>query len=173
MRKGYSFEKPVPIQGIGFSWCPYKGEDFLSEGRFTLDQWHKIIYDIDDMGQWRTFLEKYKSVTNCYALYPSGESEPIAMCYLLAEDGMYEDFQPGEVVSVHGGGWKNDFHSKYLYAKSWIRIVHYLHSLGCKVLTNVKEDNLNTKHLVEGTGFRLNELGLYEYYPMKDKFINR
>lgn len=170
MTKGYNFEKPVPILGTGFSWCPYNNEDLLSENHFTIDQWHKIIYDIDAMDQWREFLDQYKRVCSCYVLYPTHQAEPIAMCYVLAEDGLYEEVGYGEVVSVHGGGWKKDMRSQYLYARAWIRIVHYLHLSGCKVLTNVKNDNVNAKHLVEGTGFRLNEMDLYEYHSELDKF---
>lgn len=170
MKKGYNFEKPVPITGIGFSWLTYKNEDFLSKGHFTLEQWHKIIYDIDDMVQWGEFLERYKKFCTCYVLYPSHETEPIAMCYLLAEDGLYEEYGYGEVVSVHGGGWKKDMRSQYLYARAWISLVHHLHLSGCKVLTNVKNDNVKAKHLVEGTGFRLNEMDLYEYHPEYNKF---
>ncbi len=170
MTTGYNFEKPIPINGIGFSWRPYNNEDLLSDSHFTIDQWHKIIYDIDDMVQWRDFLDRYRRVCSCYVLYPTHQAEPIAMCYLLAEDGLYDRFSNGEVISVHGGGWKNDTPSRYLYARAWIRIVHYLHQSGCKVLTNVKDDNSDARHLVSGTGFRLNKLGLYEYHPARDRF---
>ncbi|MDE6538395.1 MAG: hypothetical protein K2M13_10250 [Muribaculaceae bacterium] len=172
MKRGYDFEKPVPITGIGFSWLPYNNEDLLSDGFFTIDEWHKIIYDIDNMVQWQEFLERYRRVCTCYVLYSTHSIEPIAICYLLAEDGLYENYCNGEVISVHGGGWKNDFRSRYLYARAWMRIVHYLDGLGCKVLTNVKADNFAATRLVTGSGFSINELGLFEYHSDKDMFKN-
>lgn len=97
------------------------------------------------------------------------ETKTIGMCYLLDEHGLYDEFSYGEVVSVHGGDWRNDLRSLSLYARAWIGIVHYLPSLGCKVLTNVKNDNVRAKHLLEDTGFRLNEMELYEYHSEQDK----
>ncbi len=172
MTRGFNFQKPLPIPGRGFLWLPFNGENLITPDRFTLEQWHRIVYDIDDNEQWKAFLKRYRDFLACYVLYPDGATEPIAMCYLLAEHALYDGYMPGSVVSVHGGGWNNDTRSKLLYAKSWITLIHNLASIGCKVLTNVKDDNTSAKHLVTKTGFRLNELDLYEYHPDKDPFLN-
>lgn len=173
MTSGYQFEKPLPIYGRGFAWRPYKDESLISNDRFCLEQWHRIVYDIDSDRQWREFLKEYSHLCCCYVLYPDGSDEPIAMCYVLGEHALYEDAAPGSVVSVHGGGWKNDMGSKLMYAKSWITIVHHLVSLGCRVLTNVKEDNPPAVHLVTKTGFRPNKEGDYEYCATYDSFCNK
>lgn len=172
MKDGYQFSQLLPILGRGFAWLPYQGESLISKERFSLDLWHKIVYDIDNDEQWKSFLKRYHDYCACYILYANGTKEPIAMCYILAEHLMYDDLKSGSVVSIHGGGWKSDFGCKFLYAKSWITLVHHLFSLGCKVLTNVKDDNLSALHLISKTGFRLNEIGMYEYYPETDLFWN-
>ncbi len=168
MSLGYQFSDPLPISGRGFVWLPYSGESLISPERFALEVWHRIVSDIDSDEQWREFLVRYRHVCSCYVLYPNDMTEPIAMCYILGEHAMYDDAAPGTVVSAHGGGWRTDLGSKLLHARAWVAMVRHLASLGCTVLTSVKDDNLPARHLVTKTGFALNDIGMYEYDPASD-----
>lgn len=169
---GFDFIHPRPIHGRGFIWKPYNGEDFFSKKRFTLDQWHNILGGINNKKEFDKYLYKYRNILSCYVLFKIESSVPIAMCLILEENGWFDNCFPGEVVSVHGGGWNRDASSQYLYAKAWIRIIHYLYELKCRVLTDFNQNNRPAKHLIEGTGFLYNdEINMYEYSPLNDKFI--
>ena len=162
MSQGFSFANPLPIIGRGFVWKLYQGEDFLAPGRFSIEQWNRIVTDIYTMEQWQSFLKEFSDYCTCYVLYKDGDETPLAMSYVMAEHGRYDNYKHGEVVSAHGGGWFNDFGHKYLYAKSWLCLVNYLSDLGCKVLTNATEDNRSALHLIKNTGFHQNNDGMYE-----------
>lgn len=161
---GFDFINPRPIAGRGFILKIYQDEDFFCENRFTLEQWHNILDGINNKAEFNNYLERYKDILTCYVLYRDDSSEPIGMCLILEENGWYDDCFPGEVVSVHGGGWEKSASSKYIYAKAWIRIIDYLDNLGCKILTDFNPKNKSAKHLITGTGFTYNEeINMYEY----------
>ena len=163
--RGFQFDRP-PSQ-IGprdgrFIWRLYSGEDLLAPGRFSLENWHKIVSDIDTMGEWRDFLDEYSSYSTCYVLYRTEDMNPIAMSWILAEHGQFDDCERGMAVSVHGGGWSDRFADRYYYARGWMVMVKYLSSSGCRVFTSVENDNTPTLHLVGNTGVELSCFGMYE-----------
>lgn len=170
--KGFDFSKLQSIEGQVFVWRPYNNENFISSQGFTITQWRNILSGIDTQIAFNKYLEKYKQILSCMVLYKKVESEPIGMCLLLEENGWWDNCFPGEVISVHGGGWHQDAANKFIYAKAWLTIVHYLHGLGCRVLTNFDMLNKPAGKLILGTGFIYNEeINMYEYSPKNDKFI--
>lgn len=168
----YDFTKPVPIEGAGFIWNPYTTEDFFNSNCFSLDEWRNILDIKNCRIEFEEYMEKYKNILKCFVLYKnSSPSTPTGMCLLLDETGWFDNLQPWKVISVHGGGWFKDAANKFVYAKAWISMVHFLNALGCKVLTNFNENNLAAKHLILNTGFSKNKhLEMYEYNKELDRF---
>lgn len=167
---GFNFDRPPchigPRDGR-FIWRLYSGEDLLAPGRFSLENWHKIVSDIDTMDEWRDFLDEYSSYSTCYVLYRTGDMTPIAMSWILAEHGQFDDCERGMAVSVHGGGWSDNFIDKNYYAKGWMVMTDYLSSLGCRVFTNVENNNPSALHLIKRTGFELSCFDMYELLNKK------
>lgn len=171
--KGFPFDCPpshVGERDSRFIWKLYSGEDLLAPGRFTLDNWHKIVHDIYTTDGWRHFLKEYSSYSTCYVMYRTADECPIAMCWILAEHGMFDDCERGMAVSVHGGGWSDSFIDRHHYAKGWMLMIHYLSSLGCRVFTTVDANNAPARHLVENTGFRPSCYGMCELLDMKNLY---
>ncbi len=173
--KGFMFDHPPRFIGERdgqFIWKLYEGEDLLSSFAFSLEEWHQIVTDIDNMEDWRNFLREYSSYSTCYVMYRKNSDVPIAMCWILAEHGQFDDCPRGMAVSFHGGGWSDDFADKYYYAKGCLLIAAYLKGLGCRVFTAVAPDNLPAKNLIEKIGFQPSCYEMYELPTINKVFKN-
>lgn len=163
--RGFQFDCPpcyIGSKDSRFIWKIYNGEDLLAPDAFSLENWHRIVPDIDSIEEWKLFLNEYSSYSTCYVMYRTQDVKPIAMCWILAEHGQFDNCRKGMAVSVHGGGWSDNFFDRYCYARGWILVIRYLSALGCRVFSNVENDNPTALHLIKKTGFKMSCYGMYE-----------
>lgn len=115
--------------------------------RFSADEWHKMVTDIDSDKDWEQFLSEYPQFVKCYILYHVTTNEPIAFAYTFMED------DKGKVVSFHGGGWKRSPYYTLLYYQGMINLVEMLINRGLKVRTACLRDNLVAYRFLKSAGF--------------------
>ena len=122
-------------------WIPYSNEEKICE-RFSLDEWHMAVHDINSDKEWEDFL-KDSSIVKCYILKLCSNDNSIAFLYIMQEN------LAGTVFSVHGGGWENPL----MYCRGYILLLEHLLNLGLKVRTYCQISNATAIRLDRAIGF--------------------
>lgn len=122
-------------------WVPYNKDEKICE-RYSLDEWHCAVHDIDSDKEWAEFLLE-SSVVKCYILKLCSNDKSIAFVYT-----MQEDFY-GKIVSIHGGGWENPL----MYYRGYILMIKYLLDQGLKVRTYCQLSNPAAIRFSRSVGF--------------------
>ena len=110
-------------------WVPYHREEKICE-RYSLDDWHSAVHDIDSDEEWADFLEE-SLIVKCYILKLCSNDRSIAFVYTIQEDFA------GKVLSIHGGGWENPL----MYYRGYILMIRHLLDQGYKVRTYCQLSN--------------------------------
>ena len=110
-------------------WVPYNREEKIWE-RYSLDDWHSAVHDIDSDEEWADFLEE-SLIVKCYILKLCSNDRSIAFVYTIQEDFA------GKVLSIHGGGWENPL----MYYRGYILMIRHLLDQGYKVRTYCQLSN--------------------------------
>ena len=122
-------------------WVPYSREEVVC-GRYSLDDWHKAVHDIDSDDQWADFLEKSDFV-KCYILKLCKNDKSIAFVYTMQED------LKGTTFSIHGGGWENCL----MYYQGFMLMIKHLLDRGLRVRTYCQLSNPRAIRFVRSVGF--------------------
>ena len=122
-------------------WVPYSRGEIIC-GRYSLDDWHKAVHDIDSDEQWANFLEEY-SFVKCFVLKSCADEHPMAFVYIMPEDF------DGKVFSIHGGGWENYL----LYYRGFMLMIKHMLDHGLKVRTYCQLSNPRAIRFVRSVGF--------------------
>ena len=110
-------------------WIPYHREEKICE-RYSLDDWHSAVHDIDSDEEWANFLEE-SLIVKCYILKLCSNDKSIAFVYTIQEGFT------GKVLSIHGGGWE----SPLMYYRGYILMIKHLLDQGYKVRTYCQLSN--------------------------------
>ena len=129
------------ISNGAIKWVPYSREEVVC-GRYSLDDWHKAVHDIDSDDQWANFLEKSDFV-KCYILKLCKNDKSIAFVYTMQED------LKGTTFSIHGGGWENPL----MYYRGYILMLQHLLEQGIKVRTYCSLSNIAAIRFDRSVGF--------------------
>ena len=129
------------ISNGAIKWVPYSREEVVC-GRYSLDDWHKAVHDIDSDDQWANFLEKSDFV-KCYILKLCKNDKSIAFVYTMQED------LKGTTFSIHGGGWENPL----MYYRGYILMLQHLLEQGIKVRTYCSLSNTAAIRFDRSVGF--------------------
>lgn len=122
-------------------WIPYHREEKICD-RYSLDDWHSAVHDIDSDEEWADFLEK-THIVKCYILKLCSNDKSIAFVYTIQEDFA------GKVLSIHGGGWENPL----MYYRGYILMIKHLLGQGYKVRTYCQLSNAAAIRFVRSVGF--------------------
>lgn len=127
-------------------WRPFTANVNICS-KFSINEWHKIVTDIDSDADWNDLVSEYYPFIKCYILYKTANGEPIAFAYTLQED------DKGKVVSFHGGGWDKSIHHTMLYYQGAVMLIDTLLNLGLKVRTSCLVDNKTAFRFLKSIGF--------------------
>ena len=127
------------------SWIKYSEDDILCE-HFSLKEWHFIVSDIDSDKDWSELL-KNNLLINCYILKECSKNEAIAFLYTKHES------LNGEIMSLHGGGWKKSFSNTLLFYRGFILMIEFLLNKKIKVRTSCTLDNIVAYRFIKSVGF--------------------
>ena len=122
-------------------WIPYRREEKICE-RYSLDDWHSAVHDIDSDEEWADFLEE-SLIVKCYILKLCSNDKSIAFVYTIQEDFT------GKVLSIHGGGWENPL----MYYRGYILMIKHLLDQGHKVRTYCQLSNAAAIRFDRSVGF--------------------
>lgn len=144
-------------------WRPYiAGQEICN--RFPIDEWHKMVADIDSDEDWEQFLSEYPQFVKCYVLYRINDNEPIAFAYTMQED------EHGKVVSFHGGGWNKSISHTFLYYRGMTVLVEILLNCGFRVRTACRKENLTAYRFIKSAGFvNYRNSDTYHYFWINKK----
>lgn len=146
-------------------WDSYNNEFVCN--RFSIDEWHKMVCDIDTEIEWQTFLSDYSDFVKCYMLKKNNTNEAIGFVYL------YRELPSSKVVSVHGGIWDSKTSSFLAYRAIFLLIEHLL-SKGIKVRTSCLIENKRAYHFLKGVGFvKYYSSQTHTYMWINQKRLNR
>jgi hypothetical protein len=120
---------------------PYNREEKICE-RYSLEQWHCAVHDIDSDEEWANFLSE-SLVVKCYVLKLCSSDKSIAFVYTMQED------MHGKVVSIHGGGWENPL----MYYRGYVLMLKHLLAKGLKVRTYCQLSNPTAIRCSRSVGF--------------------
>ena len=129
------------IEDAIIKWVPYTKDEKICV-RYSLDQWHQAVHDIDSDEEWASFLSESDFV-KCYILKLQFNDRSIAFVYT-----MQEDFG-GKIVSIHGGGWE----SPLMYYRGYILMIKHLLDQGLKVRTYCQLSNPAAIRFSRSVGF--------------------
>ena len=122
-------------------WIPYSRDEIIC-GRYSLDEWHNAVHDIDSDEEWANFLED-SYIVKCYILKSCINDKSIAFLYIKKEE------LRGKIVSVHGGGWG----SHMMHYRGYILMLKYLLGQGIKVRTTCLLSNTKAIRFSRSVGF--------------------
>lgn len=122
-------------------WVLYSKEEIIC-GRYSLENWHKAVHDIDSDYELADFLNSTEFV-RFYVLKLCQTDESIAFLYTIQED------YNGTTHSVHGGGWENPL----MYYRGYILMLKYLLGKGLKIRTYCQLSNPAAIRFSRSVGF--------------------
>ncbi len=122
-------------------WVPYCRGEILC-GRYSLDDWHKAVHDIDSDEEWANLLDE-SYIVKCYVLKLCSNDKSIAFLYTKKEDFA------GKIFSVHGGGWGKPL----LFYRGYILMLKHLLEQGLKVRTYCQLSNPRAIRFSRSVGF--------------------
>ena len=123
-------------------WEPYAKEDILCK-RFSPDEWHMIVADIQSDEEWADFLIENPDFVRCFVLKRCDDCHSIAFIYLLKE---YDDER---IISIHGGGWE----SPLMHYRGYILMLKALLDQGFKIRTYCQLSNSAAIRFDRSVGF--------------------
>lgn len=126
-------------------WDHYNQEVICN--RFSIEEWHKMVGDIDTETEWQHFVSEYSDFVKCYILRKIGCNEAVAFVYL------YKESITNKVVSIHGGGWDKSMHLSLLYYRGMIVMIEHLLNNGVKVRTSCSIKNTIAYRFLHSIGF--------------------
>ncbi len=138
------FSMNIITDGI-VEWHKYTGEERVCS-RFTLEEWHLAVSDVDTDKEWEDILQN-SSYVNCYILKLRKNDEAIGFAYTKQEDNK------GRILSIHGGGWEKSMRSSFLYYRGLIVLVSTLQRKGIKVQTSCLNENGRALRFLRSIGF--------------------
>lgn len=122
-------------------WVPYCRDEIIC-GRYSLDDWHKSVHDVDSDEEWANFLSE-SAFVQCYVLKLCSDNKSIAFVYILQEDF------DGKIFSIHGGGWENYL----MYYRGFMLMIQHMLDQGLKVRTYCQLSNPQAIRFVRSVGF--------------------
>lgn len=125
-------------------WDSYNNEFVCN--RFSIDEWHKMVCDIDTEDEWQSFLSDFSEFVKCYILKKNDTNEAIGFVYL------YKESLSSKVVSIHGGIWDSKASALLAYRAIFVLIEH-LFNEGMKVRTSCLIENKPASRFIRGIGF--------------------
>ena len=125
-------------------WDSYNNEFVCN--RFSIDEWHKMVCDIDTEDEWQSFLSDFSELVKCYILKKNDTNEAIGFVYL------YKESSSSKVVSIHGGIWDSKTSALLAYRAIFVLIEH-LFNEGMKVRTSCLIENKPASRFIRGIGF--------------------
>lgn len=125
-------------------WDSYNNEFVCN--RFSIDEWHKMVCDIDTEDEWQSFLSDFSEFVKCYILKKNDTNEAIGFVYL------YKESPSSKVVSIHGGIWDSKTSALLAYRAIFVLIEH-LFNEGMKVRTSCLIENKPASRFIRGIGF--------------------
>lgn len=126
-------------------WDNYNQE--ITCNKFSFEEWHKIVTDIDTEEDWKSFLVNYSDLVECYILKDVDCNDTIGFVYL------YNESIPNRIVSIHGGGWEKSMRFSLLYYRGIIILIENLLNKGIKVRTSCLVDNGRALRFLKSVGF--------------------
>lgn len=129
------------VSDLVVKWVPYCRDEKICK-RYSLDDWHKAVHDIDSDEEWADFLEQ-SYIVKCYVLKLCSNEKSIAFIYTIQEDFA------GKKVSIHGGGWENPL----MYYRGYVLMLKHLLNLGLKVRTYCQLSNPAAIRFSRSVGF--------------------
>lgn len=133
--------KVNPIDDQTIKWVAYTKDEKIC-GRYSLDEWHRVVHDVDSDEEWANFLSE-STVVMCYILKLCSNDKSIAFVYTMQED------IDGKVISIHGGGWENPL----MYYRGYILMIKHLLDKGLKVRTYCQLSNPSAIRFSRSVGF--------------------
>lgn len=129
------------------AWIPY---DSCHEviAHFTQEQWNMIMESVSNENEFRSFLQELKDVTACYLLKNTKSNHIIAFCLINLTDSRKN------IISFHGGSWRDDLFSILQVFRGTDIILHELTKVGLHVRTQCKVTNLRAARFIKAVGFR-------------------
>lgn len=121
------------------------GADIFSH--FSLDEWHKIVCDINTEKEWMKFVLQCQGHVFPYIVSRRHENVSIGFFFLLREEGK------GIVVSIHGGGWLKSVEATLLYYRSICELIDILLTNRIKVHTSCLRNNKTASRFIRSIGF--------------------
>lgn len=148
-------------------WKPYCKGQVLCEN-FNIEEWHKIVTDVDSDRDWQQFLSDYSHIVKCHILFRKIDDTPIAFAYTIKED------DKGKVVSFHGGGWDKSIANTLLFYRGMILLVEALLNDGLKVRTACLKGNTIAYRFIKSAGFvnHLNTDTFHYFWINKKRLYN-
>lgn len=125
-------------------WDSYNNEFVCN--RFSIDEWHKMVCDIDTEDEWQSFLSDFSEFVKCYILKKNDTNEAIGFVYL------YKESLSSKVVSIHGGIWDSRTSSLLAYRAIFV-MIEQLFNEGMKVRTSCLIENKPASRFIRGIGF--------------------
>jgi hypothetical protein len=122
-------------------WVPYCRDEIIC-GRYSLDDWHKAVHDIDSDEGWADLLDE-SYIVKCYVLKLCSNDKSIAFLYTKKEDFA------GKIFSVHGGGWEN----RLMYYRGYVLMLKHLLEQGLKIRTYCQLSNPTAIRFSRSVGF--------------------
>lgn len=145
-------------------WDSYNNEFVCN--RFSIDEWHKMVCDIDTEDEWQSFLSDFSEFVKCYILKKNDTNEAIGFVYL------YKESLSSKVVSIHGGIWDSKTSSLLAYRAIFVLIEH-LFNEGMKVRTSCLIENKPASRFIRGIGFvKYNSSHTHTYMWINQKRLN-
>lgn len=125
-------------------WDSYNNEFVCN--RFSIDEWHKMVCDIDTEDEWQSFLSDFSEFVKCYILKKNDTNEAIGFVYL------YKESPSSQVVSIHGGIWDSKTSALLAYRAIFV-LIEQLFREGIKVRTSCLIENKPASRFIRGIGF--------------------
>lgn len=126
-------------------WSHYNQEIICD--RFSFEEWHKIVDDIDTDDKWRHFLSEFDDFVKCYILKEIDCNNSIGFVYL------YKESISNKIVSIHGGGWGKSMRLSLLYYRGMILMIKYLLKQSYKVRSSCLITNTRAFRFLHSLGF--------------------
>ena len=127
-------------------WEVFQTSDFVC-GRFSLEDWHLAVSDIDSDKEWAELLSENEDYITCYILKNCSDNQPIAFLYTILEN------EKEKIVSIHGGGWGKSMYLSLLYFRGVTLMLQNLWVQGFRVRTSCTVGNNRAYRFLQSIGF--------------------
>ena len=143
-------------------WIPYNPTHNIA-CHFTEKQWNMIVENMPDEDAFRQLLDNLNHVSACFLLKDVTCSRLIAFCFMYITDWKRK------VVYFHGGGWATGLLASRKYLRGIDLIFNALQSLGMKIRTECKIENVRAERFIRTIGFKcFHRDERYSYFYLPD-----